>query len=209
MTTDAEHEPRLPSTPPPPVSMQMIELVLQTGAFERLKEWYTILLDRGPMFEREPDPEAAPVDGQLRAADVRLAFFSVHDPGFPYAQVLAIFGIDATPGSVQPSPGMHHFQFRLESLEALVCQYERLAGKGIVPHRVANHGPGTSFYYRDPDGTIIEQSCANCATPEEQLALVTSAAFRGNPSGREWDHADFVARYRAGEPLLSLLALDA
>jgi catechol 2,3-dioxygenase-like lactoylglutathione lyase family enzyme len=199
---------RPPADPPLPVSMQMIELVLKTGNFERAREWYRILLDRDPFLEREPDHDAAPVDGQERAADVRLAFFRVYDATFPFAQILAIFGIDGTPDTAQPSPGMHHFQFRLDSLEALVSQYERLASHGIHPHRTANHGPGTSMYYRDPDGTIIEQSCGNCATPEEQAALVSSAAFRRDPSGREWDAAEFVARYRAGEPLDSLLSLS-
>jgi catechol 2,3-dioxygenase-like lactoylglutathione lyase family enzyme len=191
----------------PAVSMQMIELVLKTGEFERLRDWYSLLLDSKPFLEREPDAVRRPVDGQERAADVRLAFFSVFDPGFPYHQVLAIFGIDHIPATPALSPGMHHFQFRLHSLEALASQYERLAAHGVVPHRAANHGPGTSFYYRDPDGNIIEQSCANCETPEEQLALVSSAAFQRNPSGRELVAADFVARYRGGEPLERLLAL--
>ncbi|MFF4630043.1 VOC family protein [Streptomyces griseorubiginosus] len=196
------------AAPTSAVTLQMYELVLRTGRFAEMREWYRTLLDRDPFLEREPDAESKPVDGQLRAADVRLAFFRVHEGEYPYGQLLAIFGIDGTSTTPADGPGMHHFQFRLPSIEAMAQQYERLAARGVTPHRTANHGPGTSFYYRDPDDNIIEQSFANCADAAEEAALIGSEAFRRNPSGREWDAADFVARYRAGEPLDKLLSIE-
>lgn len=190
------------------VPLQMLELVLRTGRFEEQREWYRLLFDKDPFLEREPDAERKPVGGQERAADVRLAFFKVHEGEFPYGQLLAIFGIDGLSTEPSSGPGLHHFQFRLPSIEAIAGQYERLAAHGVHPHRTANHGPGTSFYYRDPDGNGIELSFANTSSAEEEAALIASEAFRLNPSGREWDAADFVARYRAGEPLEQLLSIE-
>lgn len=191
-----------------PVALQMYELVLRTGRFEEQRDWYRMLLSKDPFIEREPDAERKPVDGQERAADVRLAFFKVHDAEHPYGQLLAIFGIDGLPTEPANGPGMHHFQFRLPTIEATIRQYERLAANDVVPHRTANHGPGTSFYYRDPDMNVIELSFANFATAEEEAALIASPEFRANPSGREWDAAEFVKLYRAGEPLERLLSLE-
>ena len=50
----------------PAVSMRMIELVLKTGAFDRLRDWYTLLLDSGPFLEREPDRPPLPGVAQRR-----------------------------------------------------------------------------------------------------------------------------------------------
>ncbi|MCW8378654.1 VOC family protein [Streptomyces justiciae] len=206
--TTVQPAPEAGTAPTSAVTLQMYELVLRTGRFEIQREWYRLLLDRDPFLEREPDAERKPVDGQERAADVRLAFFKVHQGEYPYGQLLAIFGVDGTPTEPVNGPGMHHFQLRLPSIEAMAQQYERLAERGVTPHRTANHGPGTSFYYRDPDSNIVELSFANCADAAEEIALINSEAFRRNPSGREWDAADFVARYRAGEPLDKLLSIE-
>jgi hypothetical protein len=43
-----------------------------------------------------------------------------------------------------------------------------------VPTRSANHGPFTSFYYRDPDGNRVELSVRNYAAEAETLALMQS-----------------------------------
>ena len=53
-------------------------------------------------------------------------------------------------------PGLDHVQFRHASLGALLDRYEILRDLGIKPHRTMNHGPSTSFYYRDPDGNGVE-----------------------------------------------------
>jgi hypothetical protein len=123
-------------------------------------------------------------------------------------QLVGIFGVPPVDGAAPPTAtGLHHLQFRMETLEALVEQYERLRALGVTPHRTANHGISTSFYYRDADGNVVEVSCANHATVEEQDAFLASDAFRRNPSGAELVAEDFVARYRQGTDVRSLLAL--
>jgi hypothetical protein len=70
-----------------------------------------------------------------------------------------------------------------------------------VPARSANHGPSTSFYYRDPDGNRLELSAENYAADSEVNAFMQSEAFRRNPSGIDVDPAEYVGRYREGVSL--------
>jgi len=143
-----------------------------------------------------------------RAVDVRLAFFQIHESPHPHNQVLGLFGLDSLVGTESAGPGLHHFQFGCDSLDDLLAQYEHMRAFGAVPHRTANHGQATSFYFRDPDGNIIEFTTSNFATLEEELAFMASPVFATNPSGVELDAEQFAARYHSGEPRESLLGLE-
>ncbi|MCT9142958.1 VOC family protein [Streptomyces violarus] len=190
------------------VALQLSELVLKTGRYDDMAAFYTHVLGHGPFYERTPDPDAPPRPAGMpeRAVDVRLGFFRVHDS--PHSQVLALFGIDSLIGTDAAGPGLHHFQFGVGTLGDLISQHEHMASIGVRPHRAANHGQATSFYYRDPDGNIVEFSCANFATTEEEVAFMSGPVFAANPSGLELDPDRFVAHYRAGDPESELLRLD-
>lgn len=189
-------------------TMQLTEVVLRTARFDEMRAWYVWFLDRTPFLEREPDPGSDPVPAgqQERAADVRLAFIAVHGD-HPYTQILALFGIPGAGTEPATGPGLHHFRWSVAGIDELVAQYERLAERGVLPHRAANHGQATSFYYRDPDQNITEVSCANFATAAEEMAFLASDAFRANPSGLELDAAEFVDRFRSGTPTADLLRI--
>lgn len=101
----------------------------------------------------------------------------------------------------QTVSGMDHFQMQFASIHNLFDRYEALATHGIVPTRSANHGPSTSFYYRDPDGNRVELSVKNYASEAETLAFMQSEAFRRNPAGIDIDPAEYVGRYREGVSL--------
>jgi catechol 2,3-dioxygenase-like lactoylglutathione lyase family enzyme len=190
------------------VALQLSELVLKTARHEEMAAFYTHLLGQGPFFERTPDPDAPPRPPGMpeRAVDVRLAFFRITDT--PHSQVLGLFGIDSLAGADAVGPGLHHFQFGVASLGGLVAQHEHMAAIGVRPHRAANHGQATSFYFRDPDGNIVEFSCSNFDTIEEEVAFMSGPVFAANPSGLELDADRFVSRFRAGDPLDELLRLD-
>jgi Glyoxalase/Bleomycin resistance protein/Dioxygenase superfamily len=69
-------------------------------------------------------------------------------------------------------------QFRHASLGALLDRYEVLRDLGIKPERTMNHGPSTSFYYRDPDGNRVELSAVNFPTEAEYASFWASEAFK-------------------------------
>lgn len=193
-----------------PVPVQMGELVLKTGRFEAMHGWYSHLLGHGAFYERTPEPDAPPRPAGMpeRAVDVRLAFFQIHESEHPHNQVLGLFGMESLIGVEPKGPGLHHFQFSVDSLDDLFTQYAHMLSNGAAPHRTANHGQATSFYYRDPDGNIIEFTTSNFATLEGELEFMASPAFAANPSGLELDAEDFAARHRSGESRESLLSLD-
>ncbi len=127
----------------------------------------------------------------------RFCFRRLHSD-YPYTQLLVIFNRPELQAEPRTGPGLDHMQFRCSSLGELLDRYERLKTAGIVPHRSMNHGPGMSFYYRDPDGNVVELSSVNFKTEDEYLAYVASEKFRSNISGVAVDPDDLVARYRDG-----------
>jgi catechol 2,3-dioxygenase-like lactoylglutathione lyase family enzyme len=190
--------------------MRMSEIVLKTSRYDEMKAWYQGVLGIAPFYEHVPSAPAATAarDGrQERASDLRLCFIRLHLE-HPYAQVLAIFDVPGTRAEPTGDPGLHHMQFRNPAMDDLFARYDRLKALGIRPHRTANHGPGTSFYYRDPDRNIVELSANNFATVEEYRAFFTSEGYRRNPSGIEIDPDAYIARYRSGTSLADLVKID-
>jgi catechol 2,3-dioxygenase-like lactoylglutathione lyase family enzyme len=191
---------------PPRIS----EIVLKTSRYDALRAWYQGVLGLAPFYEYVPSGPARPREPgeQERASDIRLTFFRLH-LSHPYVQVVALFDIAGLRDGPTGDPGLHHMQFRNASMDDLFKRYERLAALDIRPHRTANHGPGTSFYYRDPDGNIVELSAANFETQEAYMAYFKSESYRRNPSGIEIDADAYIARYRTGVPLDELVRIPA
>lgn len=188
--------------------MRISEIVLKTSQYDALRAWYQGVLGIAPFYEHVPKgPARALAPGeQERASDIRLSFFRVYLE-HPYAQVVALFEIAGTRTSPSGDPGLHHMQFRNATMDDLFTRHDRLKSLGIRPHRTANHGPGTSFYYRDPDGNVVEISANNFATVEEYKAYFASESYKRNPSGIEIDADAYIARYRNGTPLAELVKI--
>lgn len=185
---------------PPP---QFSEVVLKTARWTPMRAWYEAVLGVEAFFVREPAPGPA-WTGAWRIAFIRI--FHAH----PYTQVLGLFEIPQAVGEACMTggdPGLHHLQLRHASLEHLFTRYEELRAAGITPMRAFNHGPATSFYYRDPDANMVELSAVNFPDEAGYLAYFRSAAYQRNVSGIEIDPADFVARYRAGVPEAELVRM--
>ncbi|MES2185670.1 MAG: VOC family protein [Pseudomonadota bacterium] len=189
--------------------MQMSEIVLKTARYEDMKTWYQAVLGVAPSHEHLPARPAVYEPGRaLAPADLKLCFIRILMQ-HPYSQVLAIFEVPGTPSTQQESPGLHHMQFRNPSMDVLFTRYERLKALGIVPQRTMNHGPGTSFYYRDPDDNMVELSAVNFAHEEDYLAYFRSDSFKRNPSGVPVDADAYVGRFRSGTALTDLVRIPA
>jgi len=186
------------------------ETILKTGQMQVMKAWYAKVLGVTPFFEHDPPPNARAGDfgGQTRATDLRMCFFRL-SADYPNTQVIGVFEEQGLSGNAsKTSPGLHHMQLMSAGLGALIEKYEALKADGLHPHRSANHGPMTSFYYRDPDGNNVELTAQNFATFELMNTFMASAAFKANPSGVELDPEAFVARFRSGEALEDLVHID-
>ena len=72
-------------------------------------------------------------------------------------------------------------QLMTSGLDELCAKFEALREHGMRPHRSADHGVMTSFYYRDPDGNNVEITAQNHPTLEAMVAFMASPEFKANP----------------------------
>jgi catechol-2,3-dioxygenase len=186
MSSSVQREAMLSATRDLP-SVRLSEIVLRTARYAELKDWYQAVLG---------------VDPYIDTADY--CFRRLHVE-YPYSQVLAIFCVPEASTVSGPVAGLDHIQLRHASLEAMFDRYECLKQVGIVPYTSMNHGPGTSFYYRDPDQNSVELSGPNFDDEQEYLAYFDSESYRNNIAGILVDPDDFVERYRAGTPQSELV----
>tara|TARA_B100001029_G_scaffold152610_1_gene135762 strand:- start:115 stop:693 length:579 start_codon:yes stop_codon:yes gene_type:complete len=177
------------------------EVVLKTGDFDRLKNWYITALGCEPFFTRPRPKETSWTGAQ------QIAFFKLMGE-YPYSQVLGIFEVDGTVDSPSTDPGLHHLQFAHASFDELFDRYDNLKAEGILPAHTWNHGVSTSFYYQDPDGNMAEMNCVNFATEAEFFGYFETESYKKNVSGIEIEAEDYIGRYRSGTPREELVKIE-
>jgi catechol-2,3-dioxygenase len=165
--------------------VQLAHIVRRTSRFEAMLEWYQVVLG-----------------AEIVHADGMLAFLTYDDEHHRIA-IARIPGLEDQP---QVAAGTDHVAFTYADLGDLLYTYERLRGAGIEPFWCINHGPTTSLYYKDPDGSKVELQVDNFPTAEGANRWMHSGEFAANPIGVVFDPEDLLARYRAGEPLATLIA---
>ncbi|QUT07852.1 VOC family protein [Sphingobium phenoxybenzoativorans] len=101
--------------------------------------------------------------------------------------------------------GIDHVAFSYANIEDLLITYVRLRDGGIRPIRAVNHGPTTSFYYKDPDGNRIELQVDNFATSEDTRAFFDSSYYKADISGINFDPDEFLAKVESGADIADLL----
>ncbi|MBV9014778.1 MAG: VOC family protein [Alphaproteobacteria bacterium] len=160
--------------------------VLRTGQFEKMAEWYKIVLAARIVFR-----------------DERLCFLSYDDEHHR----LALINIPGLAPREPESAGTDHVAYSYRNLGELLATYRRLKEHGILPHWPINHGVTTSMYYRDPDNNRVELQIDNFASAEECQAYFQSKAFADNPVGVTYDPEELCRRYETGEPMADLLRI--
>jgi catechol 2,3-dioxygenase-like lactoylglutathione lyase family enzyme len=94
---------------------------------------------------------------------------------------------------------LDHVAFSYLGLASLLAVHERLRQVDIVPFWTVNHGPTTSFYYRDPDGNGVELQVDNYDSIEDLHGFFRSSYFEDNPVGIDVDPDDLRYRLENGE----------
>ena len=61
--------------------------------------------------------------------------------------------------------GLQHVAFECATVDDLLGTYVRLKNAGIPLRWAADHGPGISLYYQDPDRNVVEMFCYNFGSP--------------------------------------------
>jgi catechol-2,3-dioxygenase len=119
---------------------------------------------------------------------------------------IAIAGIPGLEEQSMLAAGTDHIAFSYGDLGDLLCTFRRLTAAGIEPYWCINHGPTTSLYYKDPDGSRVELQVDNMPSAEATDAWMRSGEFAANPIGVIFDPEEIIARYEAGEPIETLTA---
>jgi len=176
--------------------MQISEIIIHTANYEQVRDWYRkVFNDVVPAMETDCKGRMSSIPMVERLCFLRLVM------GHPFTQILGIFEIPQAFPSEGVHAGLDHMQFREESRESLFSRYEKLKRQGILPFQTYDHGPGTSFYYHDPDGNVVELSALNFETEAEYLAFFQTEAFRSNIEGVAIDADAYIRSVREKSPL--------
>jgi hypothetical protein len=178
-------------------TMRLGEIVLATGNYAVMKDWYRAMLDVDPSLEHALTDEPATRSGNGLPKPTRMCFFRLH-ADHPYQDVIALFEIAGAGAVATGRSGLHHMQLRNASMSVLQERYRRLRATNTAPFQAMDHGSSTSLYYRDPDQNVVEISASNFATSVEVEACLASENYRRNPAGKVIDPTGW-----AGQPQLS------
>jgi len=163
---------------------QLAHVVRRTSRLAEMIAWYEAVLGAAVVH-----------------SDDMLAFLTYDDEHHRIA-IAQLPGLEEQPAL---AAGTDHIAFTYADFGDLLYTYERLRRAGIQPFWCINHGPTTSMYYKDPDGNKVELQVDNFPSTEETNRWMRSGEFAANPIGVVFDPENLVARYRAGEPLATLV----
>ncbi|RFU24000.1 hypothetical protein B7463_g12339, partial [Scytalidium lignicola] len=96
------------------------------------------------------------------------------------------------------SPGLDHVCFTYANLKDLSAAYRVRKGRGMTPHWCTNHGPGTSMYYKDPDGNLVECQVDNFDNMDHAIEFIHGEEFKENPIGVDFDPEELFAKLDQG-----------
>lgn len=164
--------------------IKLAHVVRRTARFDEMVRWYQTVFG-----------------ARVVHSDGMLAFLTYDDEHHRFA----IANVPGVPDAPPLAAGTDHIAFTYASLGDLLQTWRRLRDDGIEPYWCINHGPTTSMYYKDPDGSSVELQVDNFATLDECSAWMRNSDFATNPIGVIFDPEELLARFASGEPLASLV----
>lgn len=177
--------PALPQrSPGAVVPAKLAHIVFRTPRYQQMVDWYCRVLQAEPVY-----------------CDAMLTFVTYDEEHHRIAFVNLPHLADADPMAA----GVDHIAFTYASMDDLVHTYERLKDAGIRPAWCINHGPTTSMYYADPDGTRVELQIDNFDSIEDLNAWFGTGVFANNPIGVEFDPDVLAHMHRKGVSLQTLV----
>jgi 2,4-dichlorophenol 6-monooxygenase len=160
-----------------PSPKKFAHVVLRSrGRYDEMVEWYQTVLNAHPVMQSDFMTFLAYDDEHHRIAIINWPQASPRDPN---------------------SEGLDHLSYTYESLQELLDTYARLKAVGIEPFCPINHGPTTSFYYRDPDRNRVELQIDNYADPDKGTEIMMGMQG-GNEVGVLVDPEKLAAQLAAG-----------
>lgn len=160
-----------------PVPFKMAHFVLRCTRYREVVDWHLKVFQAHVVHEND------------------FLTFITFDDEHHRAAFVKIEGLDPRPANCV---GMDHIAYSFRTVSELLTHYQRLKALTILPVWAINHGPTTSLYYRDPEGTMIEFQVDNYATHDEAAAYFKSSNFGNNPIGVEFDPDAMVLLWQAG-----------
>lgn len=161
----------------------LAHIVRRTSRFDEMVQWYQLVLG-----------------ATIVHADGMLAFLTYDEEHHR----IAIAQIPGLPDQPPMAAGTDHVAFTHADLGDLLYTYARLKREGIEPYWCINHGPTTSLYYKDPDGSRVELQVDNFPSAADASQWMHRGEFAANPIGVIFDPDDLLRRYEAGESLEQL-----
>ena len=102
------------------------------------------------------------------------------------------------PEAPRPHVGVNHVGFEYESVDDLLESWARLSDAGIEPLIMCCHGTHYAFYYRDPEGSIVELLADAWGDWDKSLAYQRTEIYALNPMGCFVDPDRLIAARKQG-----------
>jgi catechol 2,3-dioxygenase-like lactoylglutathione lyase family enzyme len=170
--------------------VKFAHVVYQTRRFDEMIAWYRNVFEAEVVYENPA-----------------LAFLTYDDEHHRFAFAnLDVLKPGGKSRDERGEIGVNHVAYTYANVGDLMDTYARLKRAGITPYWPVHHGTTLSVYYADPDGNRMEFQI-DCGTVEQATALMRTPAFAANPVGVMYDPDALLARFQAGEPEETLLAM--